>query len=373
MLRPTDQEAMNVGRVGWGRASLAALATVAAVATSCLPASAAGAHTTTAAAHPLAWHVVYREPGYLIEAIAATGPKNAWAVGLDDRHGSAGLLLHWNGSNWRRVTFPGQRSFLPIDIYAVSSTDFWLTQFATTAPTRMLHWNKGQWSSLVMPVNAEPLVAIGDHDVWASDGSPTLSHWDGSTWTDYSLAAHSVASAAASSPASVWAVGELNYVQSQSTFRPVLFRWTGSGWQRSSLVGPRTTYPPSALVYSPRDVYVAEASTSHPRACAMHWSGSRWSPLYLPGSSGSCNWLTSDYQHGFWVSAPPTYGYGFIFVHWTGRRFVSAPGFLASSRSYDGSASIAAIPQSRSVWAYGAICTPIVRHCVSKATIAILR
>jgi hypothetical protein len=115
-----------------------------------------------------------------------------------------------------------------------------------------------------------------------------------------------------------------------------------------------------------------EAIAAHPKACGTHWNGSRWSPLYLPGSSGSCSWLTPDYRHGFWIVAPGSYGYGYIFVHWTGRRFVSTPAFVPAGNFYDGAASLAAVPHSTSVWLLGNICTSATK-CVDKGTIALLR
>ncbi len=364
------------------------LAVGVATALSCTLVTAAGAVT----AKPPKWQVVYRKAGIDIEAIAATGPKNAWAIGLDGHNEDTGLLLHWNGAHWRSVAYPGERSFLPMAVYALSATDMWLAEFSGTLPTSMLHWKDGKWSTLQLPPNATPMAVIGDNDIWIEGGNvdacpvppkpncTTTARWNGSTWTSYPLAATGLFTAWASSPSNVWAVGGRYYKQVRlshhrgftTTFRPYVFRWTGSAWHPTSLITSRTGAMPSIVAYSPRDVYVAQAPAARPKACATHWNGSRWSPLYLPGSSGSCSWLAPDYQHGFWIDAPGSYGYGFIFVHWTGRRFVRTPAFVPAGNFYDGSASLAAVPHSASVWLLGNICTSATK-CVDKGTIALLR
>jgi hypothetical protein len=261
----------------------------------------------------------------------------------------------------------------------------WLVPFGSTQPTKLLHWKNGRWTSLVMPVNAGPVMITGDKDIWAEGvayicpppdpNCRTISHWNGSTWTSYRIAARNVESASASSSANVWVVGDVydGRTWGSTTFRPYVFRWTGSAWKRTSLPGgPPDSYP-GIVANSAHDVYVAEASRSHPRACAMHWTGGRWIPLYLPESGGSCGgWIAPDYQRGVWFMAPPaTSGFGYTFVHWTGRRFITTPAFVPGS-SYDGSAALAAIPHSRFVWLFGNICTSFAK-CVHKGTIAILR
>ncbi len=348
----------------------------------------AGVAAAQPAAHSPTWQVVYRKPGFAITGLTATGPANAWASGTNDLHGTPGLLLHWNGSRWRSMSYPGQRTFLIDQIFPLSATDVWFAEYSGIVPTSMLHWKDGKWSSLPLPANAEPLLVLSDKSIWINiqEGGPgtacpevphpraycvTTAHWNGSTWSNYPLPAFGLVSAGSSSSSDIWVVGDVAYQRSTATFRPAVFRWTGASWRRMPLTGTRMGYTPPIVVYSSRDVYVDEASTAHPSACAMHWNGSRWSPLYLRGSDGACGLFTSDYQHGLWLNAPPGYGYGYIFVHWTGSRFVTAPAFVPAS-DFAGSLSVAAVPGSKSVWLFGAICTGSGK-CVFKGTIVALR
>ena len=102
-------------------------------------------------------------------------------------------------------------------------------------------------------------------------------------------------------------------------------------------------------------MYVAEATRADGKACAMHWTGSRWQPFYLPGSPGPCIWTTSDYRRGLWLIGPA--GPEFTWVHWTGKRFIHTAPFTPNSSGYNTDGfSIAAVPHSSSVWLFGSYC-----------------
>jgi hypothetical protein len=357
----------------------------------CAQAAPAGAVPASAPA----WHVDYQRTGTVINQIAATGPRNAWAIGDSYRAGQAGLLLHWNGSSWRTMSYPGERTTAPAAIFALSATDFWLF---VSSSSPVLHWRSGHWSTLALPVNAVPMAVLSDSDIWVAGGesSPSAcpppdhdacsltSHWNGTSWTTYPLPATEIDGASASSPSSVWAVGENSLRHKpvrggfEVSFVPAVYRWTGTAWQRTSLAGRRTFQTPTVIAYSARDVYVGEATTAHPGACAMHWTGARWSPFYLPassylpGASHACGWIGSDFRGGLWFSGPSPLPY-FTFVHWSGGRFTSTPHFTPDKNGWNTDGfTLAAVPHSKSDWLYGSWCLPT-RKCVTKGLIAALR
>jgi hypothetical protein len=344
-----------------------ALATVAAV-----PANA----TTTAAAQTPTWHVDYRQPGMDITAITATGRDNAWAIGLNRRHGLAGLLLHWNGAQWRTMSFPGESAFLPAAIFVLSATDVWLFGEDAMPPYLALHWQHGEWSELKLPAGAQPMAVLSDNDIWVQGGNlpdcdsgsdsdrgcTATSHWNGTSWATYPLAAQTIVSVSASSPSDIWLVGE-SYARTKPaphhngliiTTLPFVFRWAGTGWQRSRLTVRRTSGTPSIVADSAKDVFVAEASTNHWSACAMHWDGRKWTPFYLPGSPGACDWTVSDYHGGLWFAG--TLGSGFDFVHWTGERFVTTTRFSPSPSFNTNGFLLTAVPHTSVAWLFGSYC-----------------
>jgi hypothetical protein len=352
------------------RAGLAALLATSGIG---LTAAAPGPASATTMSRTPAWHVEYRQPGTQITAVSATGPDNAWAIGIDRRHGT-GLLLHWNGSHWQPMHYRGEAADLPIAIFALSATDFWL--FVQDS-YQALHWSNGQWTGLQMPVAGSPMAVVSDTNIWISGGDlpncyvsshsgrgcTATSHWNGATWTTYPLAAQTIASVSASSRAGVWLVGE-SYSQTRAgphregyttTSLPYVYRWTGSAWRRSGLAVRRTSAGPSIVADSPTKAFVAEASAAHPTACAMRWDGTEWKPLYRPGSRGACNWAVSDDHGGLWLAG--TLGPGIDFLHWTGKRFVTTRRFLPSRYFSTSGFSLAAVPHSSAVWAFGSYCS----------------
>jgi hypothetical protein len=139
------------------------------------------------------------------------------------------------------------------------------------------------------------MAVVSDTNIWVSIGgfSPlgcphgnnqcsTTEHWNGVSWTTQPLRAAEL-NASASSASDVWTVGS-TYLRGKpdghggftESFVPAVFRWTGKAWRFSGLTGARTGSTPSIVAHSSRDVYVGENVKSHPRACAMHWDGSRW-------------------------------------------------------------------------------------------------
>lgn len=327
-----------------------------------------------------------------ITAVSATGPDNAWAIGLNRSHGLTGLLLHWNGASWRSMSYPDKSTFLPSAIFALSATDFWVFGEDATPPYRALHWQDGEWSELQLPNGGQPMAVLSDNDIWVQGGSlpncyyssdsgrgcTATSHWNGFGWATYPLAAQTIASVFASSPSDVWLVAE-SYAQTKpaphhfgtiTTTLPLVYRWTGTAWQQSALAVRRTSASPSIVADSAKDVFVAEASTSRRTACAMHWNGRNWKSFYRPGSRGACDWTVPDYRGGLWFNG--TLGPGIDFVHWTGKRFVTTRRFSPSRSFNTDGFSLAAVPHSRVAWTFGSYCS-LPGACRDEGLIAELR
>lgn len=147
-----------------------------------------------------------------LAAVSATSASDAWAVGYDDRTKgptNVTLILHWNGSTWSRVFSPSPGDDWN-DLYgvsAVSRTDAWavgayqgLTRFGGPL---VLHWNGTGWRRVSAPNpgsgagDANILVGVSGvapNDAWAVGTHDYISagnrvrnvglilHWNGTSW-----------------------------------------------------------------------------------------------------------------------------------------------------------------------------------------------
>ena len=127
-----------------------------------------------------------------LQAAAAVGPGDAWAVGHVDDIGSLAartLAYRWDGSQWLRVATPnpappdqGDRLFGvvargPDEAWAVGGSRY-------PAQSLVLRWDGAQWRVQATP-DIGPLVAVTANDakVWAVSGSRVMQTKDGSTWS----------------------------------------------------------------------------------------------------------------------------------------------------------------------------------------------
>lgn len=197
------------------------------------------------------------------------GPSDAYLIANDSSLAS-GVLEHWNGSAWSRVSLPDPDPAHPglntafDSIAGTSPNDVWivgthLTEFSTTLlryEPYALHWNGSAWSVVAMPQlpgtdnqlaeNLTGLTAVAPNDVWAVGGegdgvippggtpsSTLIEHWNGTSWTVVTSPSPgtnpSLSAVAARSASDIWAVG--SYTPAGSTVRQTLSEhWDGVSW-----------------------------------------------------------------------------------------------------------------------------------------------
>jgi hypothetical protein len=177
-----------------------------------------------------------------IEAVATTSPGNAWATDTRNRLGSQ--IWHWNGTRWHRVAIPvisGQTIFLG-GVTALSAKNAWavgtaFVRASVTLHTLVLHWNGARWRRVRSPnppsIDGDALDGVGASsadNAWAvgsNTAGPSLAeHWDGTSWR--AVPTHScgsLASVAVLPSGRAWAVGAIG------AQTPVILRWNGSIWQ----------------------------------------------------------------------------------------------------------------------------------------------
>ena len=84
-----------------------------------------------------------------VSAVAVTSVRNAWAVG----GGLRTVILHWNGTAWKRVPSPSIAGSLS-SVAAISGGDAWAARHlhpAGRGAPLILHWNGKAWKRVPSP------------------------------------------------------------------------------------------------------------------------------------------------------------------------------------------------------------------------------
>ena len=166
-----------------------------------------------------------------LEAVDATGPADAWAVGWGSTSpfgGTAvGIALRWNGSSWRSVPIPQPSPIMLFGVAAVASNHVWAVGHTYLGGPHwiplVLHWNGTAWSRATIPAfpaggQLRDVVALSPTNVYAVglDGEgfnarTLVLHWNGVSWARQATPSPPVGpklyGAAAVGPSTVWGVG----------------------------------------------------------------------------------------------------------------------------------------------------------------------
>ena len=236
-------------------------------------------------------------PGFgHLDGVKAFAPNDVWAVGSyatttgDDPELT--LVLHWDGSSWTQISTPNPNSLSNrlLAITATSPSDIWaggLLGRNTNFQPLALHWNGSSWSTHILPdiqteitaLAALPSTTGASSDVWAvgyAYGSMPgyldgfCSHWDGSTWTDFTCGSalgpmYSVSAVASNF---VWAVGgqgtptinswdgfRWNPVSTSQVHASIIYGVSGMTSSTAFAVGAQLTSDPSQSVKTAAEVY----------------------------------------------------------------------------------------------------------------------
>jgi len=210
--------------------------------------------------------------------VAATSAANAWAVGGDD----SPLILHWNGTVWKRAPLP---SSLRVGVFrgvaATARTNAWAVMGpASIGRPRIVHWNGRRWGQVVSP-------DIGQR--------------------------YELVSVAATSATNAWAVGFTG------TERAVILHWGGRRWKRVPSPNPDDLL--FAVTASSADNAWAVGVTFAGGTLALHWNGHSWKQVKTPDAGlhssldGLCFIPPSRQAWAVGDSAPPV---ATLILHWNG-------------------------------------------------------
>jgi hypothetical protein len=286
-----------------------------------------------------------------LSGVAATSARNAWAVG--GTNSGKTLIAHWNGTAWKRVTSPSPSGDDSLQgVAATSASNAWAVGFTdsdtgTGGRTLILHWNGSSWKRVPSPSSGtfaalDGVTATSARSAWAvgfARGGILILHWNGSSWRRV----HSpgingtLQSVAASSGHAAWAVGFAGNPGGAGiapTNHPLILRWNGTAWQRV----PTHLAPGLGNL---RGVAVTASGTAWAAGCAgcsaegagasliEQWNGTAWHRVPAPGpvSLSGLKAITATSASNAWAVGIPGGGPGHTtgIVHWNGRTWKTVP------------------------------------------------
>jgi hypothetical protein len=160
-----------------------------------------------------------------LEGVAATSPRNAWAVG--ETIGGKAVILHWNGTSWTEVPSPVPGAQLA-EVAATSAGSAWAVG-ATSGLT----------GAVACAGNSSPAGIAGrlftsEPRLSAAGSRTVILHWNGSRWQRESspnpASKNALLGVAATSARNAWAVGATGNVFG-TTAKALILRWNGHTWQ----------------------------------------------------------------------------------------------------------------------------------------------
>jgi hypothetical protein len=243
-----------------------------------------------------------------LNAVSVLSASDAWAVG------NSATVLHWNGTSWAPVTIPGLPAAVGLHaVDALSSSDVWAAGGASagtpSSPGRTLivHWNGTTWKRVPSPgpstTKLGPQLSYLSMDS-ATDGwavgvvfnrqhgttANLALHWNGTRWQQVTTSpAFQFSGVASFSPSDATAVGSDQ--TGSHVFTPAAFHWNGTSWAlAATLPGPHGV--PASQLGGPDDLSAASGTdlwtvgvhftSTTSKNLAWHWNGTRWIVMALP-------------------------------------------------------------------------------------------
>jgi hypothetical protein len=194
------------------------------------------------------WYVVPADApaASILYSIAVTNAKTAWADGSTSAGGgSHGLVMRWNGTEWKSVANPlqGPNNILT-GLAAGPGGALWAdgedynSNFTAYTATTML-WNGKTWRNVSpgpLPGNnvLGSITFVPGGTAWAvgfAASGPIMMRWTGKSWTQVPNPAQGMVgelgSLSATSPSNAWAVG---FADRGSQPQTLIEHWNGKTW-----------------------------------------------------------------------------------------------------------------------------------------------
>ncbi len=244
-----------------------------------------------------AWkRVASPSPGGSLRGVAVLSSRDAWAVGYYQKRAASAeqtLVLRWNGTAWKRMASPNPRFSLGAELHGVAASSprsAWAVGEYYDGRrgaylTLVLHWDGTAWKRVASPngrsnenyLNAVAATspgnawAIGEYYIRGGTADRTLVlRWDGAAWKRVASpnpgsSDNILRSVAATSPRNAWAVGQYNNALT-SFHRTLVLHWNGTAWNRVASPNPRGSSSDidleAAAATSPRNAWAVGVSNN---------------------------------------------------------------------------------------------------------------
>ena len=261
-----------------------------------------------------AWKRVPSPSRVGLVSVAATSARNAWAVGSQDNRDNLQitLILHWNGTAWKRVPSPNPPAAhlgLLTGVIATSAGNAWAVGYWQPSAgngllrTLILHWNGTAWKRVPSPNppgndSLGGVAATSARNAWAvgsRDNNTLILHWNGTAWKWVRRPSppRALLSVAATSTRNAWAVGSR-----------IIMDWNGGAWtpQLSNdnlgvFTGVAATSARNAWAVGYVCSFPCDAQTSF--IVIEHWNGTAWKAQKLARS------VTGEPRSRIGLATPP--------------------------------------------------------------------
>ncbi|TDC55117.1 hypothetical protein E1281_14300 [Actinomadura sp. KC345] len=308
----------------------------------------------------------------VLTEIAASGPRAAWAAGLEDAtSGGTPVMLAWDGRQWRRQALPPGAGQV-VDLAAAGPRNAWGI-YLNAEGSPALHWDGTKWRSVgypagVGPTQPSPLTTYLEIVSAAPRGPAWSVGYDSEAkeavalrytkgrWTRQRTPVPMVnaSTVAVRSAKDVWIACTCDIPGAGPT--QAMLHWDGSKWSTIRYPSKADTYIAKIVPVSATSVWAYRASTGYaPTPELMHWDGTSWTSTTIPVSQepGAYHYptLADDGDQGAWVSMS-TRQDDKSYLHYSGGRWTAESGAARPGISawvHD----LARVPGTRSIWSAG--------------------
>jgi hypothetical protein len=280
--------------------------------------------------------------------VAATSASNAWAVGASDGPPGATEIAHWNGTAWKRVPSPTPKGGGALfGVAATSASNAWAVGCAGNCfqgfggiKTLILHWNGTAWRRVPSPspgtgAALSGVAAVSAHTAWAvgctalcflSSASPhtVLLRWNGTVWKQAPSPAPAKIGAlngvAATSASNAWAVGCAGHCFGpMATTATMIVHWNGTAWKSVPSPSPASnSVLTSVAATSAHDAWAVGYTRSNGKTLILRWNGTAWKQVPSPthGSNSELLGVAATSTHNAWAVGDQLVS--LILLHWNG-------------------------------------------------------
>ena len=285
-----------------------------------------------------------------LDAITATGKKDAWAFGASDVATFTGPIAYrWQGVRWRASTLPRGLGSAIGDASEPAANDVW----AVSPDGYVLHFDGSRWR-LVKRFGGNgafsDIVAFSRTNVWVFGGPASgpgrgTYHFNGRSWAKVTAATRlGILTVSALSSRNMWATG------THTRLVDSIYHYTGT-WRRVTASALRGLTFFNILALGKNNVWaVAESDTRNVVSYLLHFNGKRWArfkppwPIFFGG-------MAPDGRGGLWFTAADNSP-----ASWAVHRTASGRWQrILIAKSSAGMDNLANIPGTSSLWAVGSL------------------